>query len=141
MLNIVKPTIMKTNPRTNSLIQTALIFFLGLFTSTVSAQFEIESLYPDQVEMCVGQTFTITPDEVPLNPDSDANYLITNYLNYVGGPDISANDNNINNNANPTGVITLSNATMAERITMLKGSFAIRSKRAEGTSILVQIPL
>jgi signal transduction histidine kinase len=31
--------------------------------------------------------------------------------------------------------------TMAERITMLKGSFAIRSKRAEGTSILVQIPL
>jgi signal transduction histidine kinase len=31
--------------------------------------------------------------------------------------------------------------TMAERIAMLKGSFAIKSKRAEGTSILVQIPL
>ena len=61
---------MKTNPRTNSLIQTALIFFLGLFTSTVSAQFEIESLYPDQVEMCVGQTLTITPTANPLNPAS-----------------------------------------------------------------------
>jgi tetratricopeptide (TPR) repeat protein len=31
--------------------------------------------------------------------------------------------------------------TMAERIAMLKGSFAIKSKRAEGTSILVQIPV
>jgi hypothetical protein len=61
---------MKTNPRTNSLIKTALIFFLGLFTSTVSAQFEIESLYPDQVEMCVGQTLTITPTANPLNPAS-----------------------------------------------------------------------
>jgi signal transduction histidine kinase len=31
--------------------------------------------------------------------------------------------------------------TMAERISMLKGSFAIKSKRTEGTSILVQIPV
>jgi signal transduction histidine kinase len=31
--------------------------------------------------------------------------------------------------------------TMAERISMLKGSFAIKSKRTEGTSIFVQIPL
>jgi signal transduction histidine kinase len=31
--------------------------------------------------------------------------------------------------------------TMAERISMLKGSFAIKSIRTEGTSILVQIPL
>jgi signal transduction histidine kinase len=31
--------------------------------------------------------------------------------------------------------------TMAERISMLKGSFAIKSKRTEGTSILVQIPI
>jgi signal transduction histidine kinase len=31
--------------------------------------------------------------------------------------------------------------TMAERIAMLKGSFAIKSKRTEGTSILVQIPV
>jgi signal transduction histidine kinase len=31
--------------------------------------------------------------------------------------------------------------TMAERISMLKGSFAIKSRRAEGTSILVQIPI
>lgn len=30
--------------------------------------------------------------------------------------------------------------TMAERISMLKGSFAIKSKKTEGTSILVQIP-
>lgn len=31
--------------------------------------------------------------------------------------------------------------TMAERISMLKGSLAIKSKRTEGTSILVQIPI
>lgn len=31
--------------------------------------------------------------------------------------------------------------TMAERISMLKGSFAIKSKKTEGTSILVQIPV
>jgi signal transduction histidine kinase len=31
--------------------------------------------------------------------------------------------------------------TMAERISMLKGSFAIKSKTEEGTSILVQIPV
>jgi signal transduction histidine kinase len=31
--------------------------------------------------------------------------------------------------------------TMAERISMLKGSFAIKSKRTEGTSIFVQIPI
>lgn len=31
--------------------------------------------------------------------------------------------------------------TMAERISMLKGSFAIKSKKTEGTSILVQIPI
>jgi signal transduction histidine kinase len=31
--------------------------------------------------------------------------------------------------------------TSAERISMLKGSFAIKSKRAEGSSILVQIPV
>ena len=31
--------------------------------------------------------------------------------------------------------------TMAERISMLKGNFAIKSKIAEGTSILVQIPI
>jgi signal transduction histidine kinase len=31
--------------------------------------------------------------------------------------------------------------TMAERISMLKGSFDIKSKRTEGTSILVQIPV
>jgi signal transduction histidine kinase len=31
--------------------------------------------------------------------------------------------------------------TMAERISMLKGSFSIKSKPAEGTSILVQIPV
>lgn len=31
--------------------------------------------------------------------------------------------------------------TMEERISMLKGSFAIKSKKTEGTSILVQIPI
>ena len=31
--------------------------------------------------------------------------------------------------------------TMAERISMLKGSFSIKSKPTEGTSILVQIPV
>ncbi|RED42125.1 histidine kinase/DNA gyrase B/HSP90-like ATPase [Winogradskyella eximia] len=31
--------------------------------------------------------------------------------------------------------------TMAERVSMLKGSFAIKSKKEEGTSILVQIPV
>jgi signal transduction histidine kinase len=73
---------------------------------------------------------------------ANAKMLIVNIVKQTEGIKILIKDNGegfevsdkINQNS-------LGLKTMAERITMLKGSFAIRSKRAEGTSILVQIPL
>lgn len=71
-----------------------------------------------------------------------AKTLIVNILNQSDGIKILIKDNG--QGFDVSDKITqnsLGLKTMAERISMLKGSFSIKSKRAEGTSILVQIPV
>jgi signal transduction histidine kinase len=73
---------------------------------------------------------------------SNAKTLVVNILKHDDGIKILIKDNGqgfdvgdkITQNS-------LGLKTMAERVSMLKGSFSIKSKTAEGTSILVQIPV
>jgi signal transduction histidine kinase len=71
-----------------------------------------------------------------------AKTLVVNILKQSDGIKILIKDNGegfeVNEIINQN---SLGLKTMAERISMLKGSLAIKSKRAEGTSILVQIPV
>ena len=73
---------------------------------------------------------------------ANAKTLIVNILKQSDGIKILIKDNGAGFEVNDK--ITqnsLGLKTMAERISMLKGSFAIKSKITEGTSILVQIPI
>jgi signal transduction histidine kinase len=73
---------------------------------------------------------------------ANAKTLIVNILKQSDGIKILIKDNGqgfeVSNKITQN---SLGLKTMAERISMLKGSFSIKSKQAEGTSILVQIPL
>ena len=72
---------------------------------------------------------------------ANAKTLIVNILKQSDGIKILIKDNG---QGFEVGEMSKQNSlglkTMAERISMLKGSFAIKSKKTEGTSILVQIP-
>jgi signal transduction histidine kinase len=73
---------------------------------------------------------------------AQANTLVVNILKQSDGIKILIKDNGLGFEANEKSIQkSLGLKTMAERVSMLKGSFAIKSKRTEGTSILVQIPL
>jgi hypothetical protein len=64
---------MKSLVLSKPLFKAHVLFFIALVLFSLSAStqtFEIESLYPDEVEICVGQTLTIIPLANPLNPDS-----------------------------------------------------------------------
>tara|TARA_B100000809_G_scaffold258961_1_gene303052 strand:+ start:739 stop:2820 length:2082 start_codon:yes stop_codon:yes gene_type:complete len=73
---------------------------------------------------------------------ANAKTLIVNILKQSDGIKILIKDNGegfeVSDKVNQN---SLGLKTMAERVAMLKGSFAIKSKRTEGTSILVQIPV
>jgi signal transduction histidine kinase len=73
---------------------------------------------------------------------AQANTLVVNILKKSDGVKILIKDNGLGFEANKNSVQnSIGLKTMAERIAMLEGSFAIKSKREEGTSILVQIPV
>ncbi len=73
---------------------------------------------------------------------AQANTLVVNILKQSDGIKILIKDNGLGFEANEKSIEnSLGLKTMAERVSMLKGSFAIKSKREEGTSILVQIPV
>ena len=72
---------------------------------------------------------------------ANAKTLIVNINRHTDGIKILIKDNgNGFDLSNKFKQNSLGLKTMAERITMLKGSFSIKSKLSEGTSILVQIP-
>ncbi|WP_323788182.1 sensor histidine kinase [Psychroserpens sp.] len=73
---------------------------------------------------------------------ANAKTLIVNILKQSDGIKILIKDNGQGFDvADKITQNSLGLKTMAERISMLKGSFSIKSKPAEGTSILVQIPV
>ena len=73
---------------------------------------------------------------------AQANTLVVNILKQSDGIKILIKDNGLGFETNEKSIQnSLGLKTMAERVSMLKGSFAIKSKTEEGTSILVQIPI
>jgi hypothetical protein len=103
-----------------NLFQTYLISFLifGLSSTNFAAQdpFEIESLYPNEVEMCLGASITITPSALPLNPDPgfQITFLVID-SNSGATENVSFNDLN--------GVIQVDNPTVVKELTIVVKSY------------------
>lgn len=73
---------------------------------------------------------------------ANAKTLIVNVLKQTDGIKILIKDNGKGFDASQSIKLnSLGLKTMAERISMLKGSLSIKSKKEEGTSLLVQIPV